>query len=112
MEARSSRHLGTLVTRMANSGLSANEIAGALISMMARSKCSNQRPDTLMQDRYHQLEEVLLREFIAYLKAHQSMVSEANVGVGSSTHTFCTLLQSLPGPRTWRIPPPQRRDRP
>src|SRR5215813_6353494 len=33
-------------------GLSANEIARALISMMARStKCSNRRPDTLMQDR-------------------------------------------------------------
>jgi hypothetical protein len=46
---------------MANSGLSANEIAGALISMMARSKRSKQRPDTLMQDRYHQLDEVLLR---------------------------------------------------
>src|SRR6266702_6834525 len=34
-----------------NRGLSANENACALISMMARSKCSNQRPDTLMQDR-------------------------------------------------------------
>src|SRR5665811_890688 len=33
-------------------GLSANEIARALISMMARSTTrSNQRPDTLMQDR-------------------------------------------------------------
>ena len=32
-------------------GLSTNENARALISMMARSKCSNQRPDTLMQDR-------------------------------------------------------------
>src|SRR6266404_5543057 len=31
-------------------GLTANKNAGALISMMARSKCSNQRPDTLMQD--------------------------------------------------------------
>src|ERR1700738_2700963 len=34
-----------------NRGLSANQNARALISMMARSKCSNQRPDTLMQDR-------------------------------------------------------------
>src|SRR6476646_4335990 len=34
-----------------NRGLSANENARALISMMVRSKCSNQRPDTLMQDR-------------------------------------------------------------
>jgi hypothetical protein len=33
-------------------GLSANEIARALISIMAGSKMSsNQRPDTLMQDR-------------------------------------------------------------
>ena len=39
-----------------NRGLSANEIARALISMMARgSKRSNQRPDTLMQDRYRQI---------------------------------------------------------
>src|SRR5215813_1870747 len=37
---------------MAVRGLSANETARALISMMARSaKNSNQRPDTLMQDR-------------------------------------------------------------
>src|SRR3954464_13723161 len=34
-----------------NRGLSANENERALLSMMARSKCSNQRPDTLMQDR-------------------------------------------------------------
>src|SRR5437762_4659106 len=33
-----------------NRGLSANENARALISMMARSKCSNQSPDTLSQD--------------------------------------------------------------
>src|SRR5580704_7156471 len=32
-------------------GLSANENARALISMVARSTRSNQRPDTLMQDR-------------------------------------------------------------
>ena len=31
--------------------LSANEIACALISMMARSNAPNQRPNTLMQDR-------------------------------------------------------------
>src|ERR1700676_4572514 len=37
MEVRSSRRLRTLVTRMARLGLSANEIARALISMMARS---------------------------------------------------------------------------
>ena len=52
MEVRSSRRMRTLVTRMALRGLSANELARALISMMARSTTrSNQRPDTLMQDR-------------------------------------------------------------
>ena len=51
MEVRSSRRMRTLVTQMAHRGLSANENARALISMMARSKRSNQRPDTLMQDR-------------------------------------------------------------
>src|SRR6516165_4205538 len=52
MEDRSSRCMRTLVTQMAPSGLSGNEIAGTLIPMMARStKGSNQRPDTLMQDR-------------------------------------------------------------
>ena len=46
MEVRSSRRMRTLVTRMAN------EIARALISIVARSTThSNQRPDTLMQDR-------------------------------------------------------------
>jgi hypothetical protein len=52
MEDRSSRRMRTLVTQMAGRGLSANEIARALISMMVRgSTRSNQRPDTLMQDR-------------------------------------------------------------
>jgi hypothetical protein len=47
MDDRSSR-----VTRLAPRVLSANEIAGALISMMARSTTpSDQRPGTLMQDR-------------------------------------------------------------
>src|SRR5947207_9499155 len=49
MEVRSSRRMRTLVTQMVQSR-PANENARALISMMARSKCSNQRPDTLMQD--------------------------------------------------------------
>jgi hypothetical protein len=54
MEDRSSRRVRTLVTRKARRGPSANEIACALISMMARSTCSNQRPNTLMQDRISQ----------------------------------------------------------
>ena len=61
MEIRSSRRLRTLVTQMALRGLSANEIAGALIPMMARARRSNQRPDTLMQDRSPPLDEILLR---------------------------------------------------
>jgi hypothetical protein len=62
MEDRSSRRVRILVTRMAHRGLSANEIARALISMMARSTtCSNQRPDTLMQDRIRRIDEDLLR---------------------------------------------------
>jgi hypothetical protein len=61
MEVRSSRRVQTLVTQMARSGLSANEIARALIPMMARGGCSNQRPDTLMQDRYRRPDDILLR---------------------------------------------------
>ena len=57
MEDRSSRRVRTLVTHKVQRGLSANEIACALISMMARSSCSNQRPDTLMQDRICQVDE-------------------------------------------------------
>ena len=45
-----------------------------------------------------------LQEFIAYLKSNESRVNEANVGVGSPTHTFCTLFQSLIGTKTGRIP--------
>jgi hypothetical protein len=48
------RRVRTLVTQKARRGLSANEIACALISMMARSTCSNQRPNTLTQDRISQ----------------------------------------------------------
>src|SRR4029450_2744405 len=58
MEDRSSRRPRTLVTPMAQRGLSANELSGALISMMARSTRFNQRPDTLMQDRHRQTAEL------------------------------------------------------
>jgi hypothetical protein len=52
MEDRSSRRMRTLATQMAVRDLSANEIAGALIPMVDRSTTgSNQRPDTLLQDR-------------------------------------------------------------
>ena len=62
MEDRSSRRLRTLVTLMAHRGLSANENASALISMMARSTTrSKQRPNTLMQDRNCRIGENLLQ---------------------------------------------------
>jgi hypothetical protein len=61
MEDRSSRRVRTLVTQKARRGLSANEIACALISMMVRSTCSNQRPNTLTQDRISQLDQSLLQ---------------------------------------------------
>ena len=48
MEDRSSRRLRALVTHMAQGGLSANEIAGALISMMARS--NEPRPEAAYID--------------------------------------------------------------
>ncbi len=41
MEVRSSQRMRTLVTQMAHRGLSANEIARALIPMMARSTMSS-----------------------------------------------------------------------
>ena len=62
MEVRSSERVRTLVTQMARRGLSANENARALISMMARSTTrSNRRPDTLMQDRRRQFDEIFLQ---------------------------------------------------
>jgi hypothetical protein len=61
MEDRSSERVRILVTQMARRGLSVNEVSRALISMVARSKSSNQRPDTLMQDRKPQLDENLLQ---------------------------------------------------
>jgi hypothetical protein len=62
MEDRSSRRMRTLVTQMTGRGLSGNEIAGALISMMARSTArSNRRPDTLMQDRIYRIVKNLLQ---------------------------------------------------
>jgi tripartite-type tricarboxylate transporter receptor subunit TctC len=44
-----------------------------------------------------------LKDFVAYVRANQDKINEANVGVGSPTHTFCTLLQSLMGTKTGRV---------
>ncbi len=45
-----------------------------------------------------------LADFIAYVRANQDKVNEAHVGVGAPTHLFCTLLQSMLGVSTGRIP--------
>jgi tripartite-type tricarboxylate transporter receptor subunit TctC len=44
-----------------------------------------------------------LREFVAYVKANGDKVNEAHAGVGSVSHTTCTLLGSLIGAKTGRI---------
>jgi hypothetical protein len=52
MEKRSSQCIRTLLARSAGRGMGAYQIGCARISMMARStERSNQRPDTLVQDR-------------------------------------------------------------
>ena len=54
-------HANTGGPKWPGRGLTANQIACALISMMARSTTrSNRRPDTLMQDRICQIDENLL----------------------------------------------------
>jgi tripartite-type tricarboxylate transporter receptor subunit TctC len=45
-----------------------------------------------------------LPEFIAYVRANQDKVNEAHVGAGAPTHLFCTLLQSMLGINTGRVP--------
>jgi tripartite-type tricarboxylate transporter receptor subunit TctC len=44
-----------------------------------------------------------LNEFMAYVKSHQDSVSEAHAGVGSVSHTTCSLLQSIMGTKTARV---------
>jgi tripartite-type tricarboxylate transporter receptor subunit TctC len=44
-----------------------------------------------------------LKSFVAYLKANGDKVSEAHAGVGSVSHTTCTLLQSQIGSKTARV---------
>lgn len=43
-----------------------------------------------------------LKDFVAYVRAHQDKVSEAHVGIGSPTHSFCTLLHNIMGTRIAR----------
>ncbi len=44
-----------------------------------------------------------LAEFVAHLKANGDKVNEAHAGVGSVSHTTCTLLQSIIGTTSNRI---------
>lgn len=44
-----------------------------------------------------------LPEFIDYTRKNQTKVNEAHSGVGSQSHTVCTLLQSILGIRTGRL---------
>ena len=44
-----------------------------------------------------------LKDFIAHLKANGPKVNEAHAGVGSVSHTTCTLLQSIIGVKTARV---------
>jgi hypothetical protein len=90
--------LRTLVTRTASSGLTANEIAGALISMMARSKRCKQRPDTLMQDRYSQLDDILLRR-TAGVVPRTFVCASCSAGRGPAL-PLLLASQPLPWPRS------------
>lgn len=44
-----------------------------------------------------------LQEFVDYVKRNQEKVVEAHAGVGSVSHTTCTLLQSIMGTNTVRV---------
>jgi tripartite-type tricarboxylate transporter receptor subunit TctC len=44
-----------------------------------------------------------LQEFVDYVKRNQDKVVEAHAGVGSVSHTTCTLLQSIIGTKTARV---------
>jgi tripartite-type tricarboxylate transporter receptor subunit TctC len=44
-----------------------------------------------------------LKEFVDYIRGNQGKVNEAHAGVGSASHTNCTLLQSIMGTKTARV---------
>jgi len=44
-----------------------------------------------------------LQEFVDYVRKNQDKVNEAHAGVGSVSHTTCTLLQSIMGTKTARV---------
>jgi tripartite-type tricarboxylate transporter receptor subunit TctC len=45
-----------------------------------------------------------LKAFVEYVRNNQNTVKEAHAGVGSQSHTVCTLLQSIMGTSTARVP--------
>jgi tripartite-type tricarboxylate transporter receptor subunit TctC len=44
-----------------------------------------------------------LKEFVEYVRKNEDKVNEAHAGVGSASHTICTLLQSIMGTKTGRV---------
>ncbi|BAT60089.1 tripartite tricarboxylate transporter family receptor [Variibacter gotjawalensis] len=44
-----------------------------------------------------------LREFVDHVRKNQDKIVEAHAGVGSVSHTTCTLLQSIIGTKTARV---------
>ena len=44
-----------------------------------------------------------LKEFVDYVRRNEDKVNEAHAGVGSASHTICTLLQSIMGTKTGRV---------
>jgi tripartite-type tricarboxylate transporter receptor subunit TctC len=44
-----------------------------------------------------------LKEFVALIKANPDKINEAHAGVGSVSHTTCTLFQSMTGAKTGRV---------
>ena len=44
-----------------------------------------------------------LKEFVDYIKANGPKLNEAHAGVGSVSHTTCTLLQSITGAKFTRV---------
>src|SRR6476661_5775168 len=80
-----------------NRGLSANENACALISMMAQSKCSNQRPDTLMQDRSPPARRIHLQRTAGPYIGSKTEVGGRNREVRFTPNTgHCRLHQPCP----------------
>jgi tripartite-type tricarboxylate transporter receptor subunit TctC len=45
-----------------------------------------------------------LKEFVAHVKANSEKLNEAQAGVGSVSHTTCSLLNSLLGAKPTRVP--------